>query len=251
MTEELALCEETTPDDVPTDWQAERKLDGIRAYSKNGRLFTRSDREITRQFPEIDPPEATVDGELVLVNGDFDQLLGRVQLTNDFDIEMRANAAPAQFVAFDVLRFNGEDLRDRPLVDRSGHLHAATKAYRRVHVIEPHENPVALWQQAVAEGWEGIVIKDPAAPYPSGRSDTWLKVKTWNEETFPIIDHERTDQGGFVIYVDVGTDELQKVVVNGQDDQRAVVAGAVEAEVQYLERSKNDRLRKPSVKRVR
>jgi ATP-dependent DNA ligase len=33
------------------------------------------------------------------------------------------------------------------------------------------------WEEAVSRGYEGIVAKDPEAPYVAGRTLKWLKVK--------------------------------------------------------------------------
>lgn len=247
---ELALCESADPGDLPGDWLAERKLDGIRGYTRDGRLFSRSGTDITAKFPELDLPGPDVDGEIVAIDGDLSTVTARVQRTGTFNIEMGARMAPVRLHAFDVLTFEGEDLRDRPLTARAGHLHAATKDHDGIVTVEPHDDPAGLWETALANGWEGIVVKDPTAPYPEGRTGDWLKAKAWEEAEFPIIDHELTDAGGFVVWVNIGTDEPQKVAVNGSADQRAVLAGAETATVQYLERSKHDRLRKPSLKAV-
>lgn len=238
------------PAELPGDWIAERKLDGVRALARDGRLYTRRGTDVTEKFPEITVPEADVDGELVPVQGALEDVVARVQRTGRFDIEMGAKLAPVVYKAFDVVTFDGAELADRPLAERAGHLHAATKDAPGVVVVEPHDDPAALWDRALARGWEGVVAKDPTAPYPAGRTESWLKVKTWEEGEFPILDHERTDADGFVVYVDAGADEPQKVNVGGEADQRAVAQGADVAEVQYLERSKHGRLRNPSLKRV-
>jgi ATP-dependent DNA ligase len=38
-------------------------------------------------------------------------------------------------------------------------------------------NGFAAWAEVLHRGWEGMVAKDPAAPYVGGRSLKWLKVK--------------------------------------------------------------------------
>jgi hypothetical protein len=38
-------------------------------------------------------------------------------------------------------------------------------------------NGFAAWAEVLHRGWEGMVAKDPAAPYVGGRTLKWLKVK--------------------------------------------------------------------------
>lgn len=249
---DLALCEPATPGEIEahTDWLAERKIDGVRVLAEQGRLLTRSGRDVTASFPEIDPPEHhTLDGEVITANFDFETTLRRVQTEDSFKVELLAERYPAMLVVFDALAVNEGDVTDQPLTERKELIEASIPTDSGLISISPSSSPGAFWEKAQAEGWEGIVLKDPSAPYEGGRTDRWLKVKDWSEDTFPIVDHERTDNDGFVIYVDVGADEPQKVAVGAQSDQ-ADVQQADAAEVQYLERTDGDRLRKPSFRGV-
>lgn len=255
MSPDLQLCETATPDDIQTyaddGWLAERKLDGVRCLARSGRLLTRSGNDVTASFPEIDPPEAhTFDGELVTTNFQFESILRRVQTEQPFQVDMLAERFPARLVVFDALSVNGESVRDEPLTERHALLEPSVPTDAGIITATAHADPVALWETARNDGWEGIILKDPNAPYRGERSAGWLKVKDWNEATFPVVRTETTDNGGFVVLIDIGTDELQKVVVNGQDDQRELQNGVDAVEVQYLERSPDDRLRKPSFKGV-
>jgi ATP-dependent DNA ligase len=96
-----------------------------------------------------------------------------------------AERRPAQFVAFDVLAADGEDLRAKPLRERRRVLERALSGLA---------SPIVLCQQttdlSVAEEWfrtltaggiEGLVIKDAASTYPTrdGQRIWWkAKVKT-------------------------------------------------------------------------
>lgn len=247
---DLTLCEKGTVDDLDRDWDAERKLDGIRVYSENGRLFTRQGSEITANFPEVDVPEDDVlDGEIITADFEFRSVLRRKQVGKPHMIEMLADSNPAFFIVFDCLVSGGEDIRDKPLTERR---EAIDLEGLGAHIVQitSEDDPHDLWEQVVEEDMEGVVLKDPDSSYPGERTDSWLKIKNWKEQTFPILDWEITDDDGFVIRVDIGTDEPQKVVANGQIHQEDIQDGAEEAVVQFLERSKNDRLRKPSLKEV-
>lgn len=249
----LQLCEPTTPAEAVEmkDRQAERKLDGVRAYTQDGRLHTRNGRDVTESFPEINPPEHHVlDGEIITGNFDFGTVLRRVQTERSFKVEMLAERYPARLVAFDAPVVNGGSIREKPLSERQDRLEASIPSGAGIVPITVHDDIAALWRQARAEEWEGIVVKDPTAPYSGGRSDAWLKVKAWEETVAPIRDYGVTDNGGFVIHVETPGGENQKVVVNGRDDQARVQDGADAAEIQYLEQTDDGRFRKPSFKGV-
>jgi bifunctional non-homologous end joining protein LigD len=86
--------------------------------------------------------------------------------------------APRQ-VIHDLLELDGEDLRSLPLGDRKKRL-ARLLVRRRVGiVISEHtdEDGTAIFQQACRTGLEGIVSKRLSAPYRSGPSRDWIKVK--------------------------------------------------------------------------
>lgn len=253
---ELQLCESAAPDEIPdyAEWVAERKLDGVRVYAEDGRLYTRSSgQDVTRRFPEINPPEHHVfDGEIITGNFSFETVLRRLQTEDDFKIELYADRddTTARLVAFDAPIINGGDIRDEPLTARQELLKASIPDGCGVIYITTHDDPEALWETANEQEWEGIILKDPDAPYEGGRSDAWLKVKRWSEAELPILDHYYTDDDGFVIEVPDAEGEPQKVVVNGQDDQVVVQNGADTAEIQYLETTDDGRYRKPSFKGV-
>lgn len=250
---DLQLCEPATPaavEDHP-EWIAERKLDGVRAVARDGRIETRSGNDVTERFPEIDPPDHhVIDGEIVTGDFVFETALRRVQTEDTFKVEMLAEKFPARLVAFDVLEVNGGDVRGEPLRERKELLGPSLPNGSGIVPITPHADPVALWGQATEEGWEGVVLKDPESHYVGKRSDSWLKIKDWEEDTFPILHCEETESGGFVAFVDIGTDDPQKVAVNGEEGRAKVENGADAAVVQYLERSDNNRLRKPSFRGV-
>jgi bifunctional non-homologous end joining protein LigD len=107
-------------------WVHEVKLDGYRmqATVSDGqvRLMTRGGNDWTRRFPETAAAlgrlsDAVLDGELVAAGEDgmpdFPALQSAVQ---------RRATARLLFYAFDIMAQGGEDLRDRPLLERKAAL---------------------------------------------------------------------------------------------------------------------------------
>ena len=81
--------------------------------------------------------------------------------------------------AFDLLELDGEDLRGMPLLDRKKRLARLLSGRRLGIVLSDHtdEDGATIFRQACVMGLEGIVSKRLSAPYRSGRSTDWLKVK--------------------------------------------------------------------------
>lgn len=182
---------------LPADddaWGYEIKWDGVRslAFGEPGhlRLFGRTQRDITRQYPELRPleralgyREVVLDGEIVAFDDSgrpsFQRLQPRIHVTSDTDIARRQHEAPATYVIFDLLHVDGRSLRSVPYEDRRALLetleldgpHWQTPAYHRGDGAD-------LLEATRVQGLEGIVAKRLASGYRPGRRSTdWLKVK--------------------------------------------------------------------------
>jgi bifunctional non-homologous end joining protein LigD len=81
--------------------------------------------------------------------------------------------------AFDLLELDGEDLRGLPLSDRKKQLARLLGRHRLGIVLSAHtvDDGETIFGQACKLGLEGIVSKPLSAPYRSGRSSDWIKVK--------------------------------------------------------------------------
>src|SRR4051812_5036601 len=82
-------------------------------------------------------------------------------------------------LAFDLLVWNGQDLRKQPLIERKAILENTLPRMRRVVIARHIERQgEALYAHAAALELEGIVGKRALSTYTAGRSDNWLKFKT-------------------------------------------------------------------------
>jgi bifunctional non-homologous end joining protein LigD len=90
-------------------------------------------------------------------------------------------AEQASFVAYDLLRFQGEDWRSMPLEVRRAQLEAIVGGIDGLKFSEAIEGDGALvFDHACWLGLEGIVSKRLGGAYASGRCRNWLKVKMLN-----------------------------------------------------------------------
>jgi bifunctional non-homologous end joining protein LigD len=193
------------------EWIFERKLDGERclAFADSGgvRLLSRSQRDITRTFPEIAAALAAqhhgdviVDGEIVAFDGAqtrFGRLQQRLGVASPGDQLLRD--FPVYYYVFDVLYADGRDTRPLPLTERKQVLAEAVTFRDPLRFTRDRKRDgEAFFQQACADGWEGLVAKRAAAPYTGTRSRDWLKFKCENAQEFVIggyTDPQRTRVG--------------------------------------------------------
>jgi ATP-dependent DNA ligase len=93
----------------------------------------------------------------------------------------RVNDKAASALAFDLLMVNGDDLRRRPYVERKAALRKLLRHGRGIQYVEHAEgHGDRLFAAACKLGLEGIVSKKLDAPYRSGPSKAWIKVKNLN-----------------------------------------------------------------------
>jgi bifunctional non-homologous end joining protein LigD len=86
--------------------------------------------------------------------------------------------AEASLVAFDLLLFDGDDLRERPIEARREALARLAAGVKGIVFSEGFAAEGAVvFKKARELGLEGIVAKRAGSRYQSGRSRTWLKCK--------------------------------------------------------------------------
>jgi DNA ligase 1 len=176
----------------------ETKLDGIRlqAHVDNRtapgtvRLFTRTLDEVTDRMPEITEALAALDVETLVLDGEVIALGegGRPQpfqvtgarTASSADVARLREEVPLTPYFFDVLHLDGDDLLDEPAStrwDRRAQTVPAAWLVPRERTDDP-ERAQQFFDDLVAAGHEGVVVKDPALPYAAGRRGPgWVKVK--------------------------------------------------------------------------
>jgi bifunctional non-homologous end joining protein LigD len=100
-----------------------------------------------------------------------------------FEALHRRRAVPdAVLHAFDLLELNGKDLRSLPLGERKAKLARLLAGSSAGIVFNEHTNEdgQTVFEHACRFGLEGIVSKRLSAPYRSGPSRDWIKVKNPN-----------------------------------------------------------------------
>jgi len=94
-------------------------------------------------------------------------------------LHRRGTVTEAMLYAFDLLELDGADLRALPLCERKARLARLVDRRLTGIVMNEHtdEDGATVFRHACKLGFEGIVSKRLAAPYRSGPSRDWIKVK--------------------------------------------------------------------------
>jgi bifunctional non-homologous end joining protein LigD len=84
-------------------------------------------------------------------------------------------------IAFDLLRLDGDDIRERPIEARREALARLVAGVKGIVFSEAFAaHGAVVFKMACELGLEGIVSKRAGSRYHSGRSRTWLKCKNPN-----------------------------------------------------------------------
>jgi bifunctional non-homologous end joining protein LigD len=177
------------------DWVHEVKYDGYRVQVRidNGkaRLLTRKGLDWTERFTGIADAvahlplkSAIIDAEVVV------QTDGGVASFTALVDALKAGTSNLMLYAFDLLHLDGFDLRGAPLKDRKAALAKILAAHgdnSRIRYSDHIEGDgETVFRAAGRLGLEGIVSKRLSAPYQSGRSNNWVKIKYTERGEFVI-----------------------------------------------------------------
>jgi len=180
-----------------SEWIAEWKWDGIRGQlirrGQQSFIWSRGEELVNDKFPEIlefldQLPDGTVlDGELLAYQKDsplpFSVLQTRItrkSLSKKILLE-----APVSFIAFDLLEWEGKDLRNEPLSERKALLEELTRQASHPKFKLSDTLPFGSWEELarVRENarevqTEGLMLKKKDSLYETGRKrGTWWKWK--------------------------------------------------------------------------
>jgi bifunctional non-homologous end joining protein LigD len=177
-------CLPTKAPQPPTGeaWLHEIKHDGFRIIARKDcnrvRLYSRPGNDLTYRFPLIVESLARLRSRSCIIDGEAVACDDNGMPSFD-RIRYRRHDASVFLYAFDLIEWNGDDLRREPLVVRKATLASVlAKAAPGLRVNEHIEaDGPTLFAHACKMGLEGIVSKRKDSPYRSGRSPDWLKSK--------------------------------------------------------------------------
>ncbi|WP_242347042.1 non-homologous end-joining DNA ligase [Anaeromyxobacter terrae] len=165
-------------------WVHEIKYDGYRigCAIEDGAvtLWSRNGKDWTAQFPEVAAAARRLKVRSALLDGEVAAVLpdGRTSfqaLQNAFGTGRRE----LLYFVFDLLHLDGEDLAERPLLERKAAVERLLGEGAGIIRYAQHFSGSGrdIHREACRLGLEGIVSKRADRPYRPGRNATWVKTK--------------------------------------------------------------------------
>jgi len=238
-------------------WKGNIKYDGERVmcikigkdivlFNRRGNIITYKFSEVMKAFSLLED-DFMIDGEVInidnTIGGNFN-LLSRRALTKDkTKIAQLEKEIPVKFMAFDILCLNGKNLKSESLSNRLSFLAEALKGNVDEHLeIVCYDEIDTLLNQAIANNGEGIVIKNMNSVYESKRSKNCLKHKLFKETTITITGFEVNNAG---IRATDNNENCVQISGNQSNEVKQLLQtnGEVKINVQYLEKTKLNKLR--------
>lgn len=203
----------------------ELKFDGYRliivkhsgaltVYTRNGHDWTDKFKALAKKLTAISPKDFILDGEAVV----WDEK-GRSNF-GDLQAALKGKPNDVSFVAFDLLHFDGLNLRDLQLGERQKRLEKLIpeeQGVLRRSRVWPSDMGPTLYKQACELKLEGIISKKLSGIYrPGGRRD-WTKSKCRPRQEFVICGYTppKSSLSAFSSLV-LGTYENGKLIPRGK-----------------------------------
>lgn len=205
------------------EWIYEVKWDGYRAvaFMNKGEveLKSRNDKSFNDKFYPIHDElkslgiDAVLDGEVVV--------LGKGGTANFGSLQNWRSEADGDLVyyVFDILWYDGKDLRDLPLLDKKGILKEILPQSDSILVSEHfHTSGIAFLAEARKLGLEGIMAKRADSLYYSKvRSKDWLKIKANKRQEVVIGGYTLNDDSSKLFSsILVGVFQGKKLIYTGK-----------------------------------
>ena len=217
----------------------EPKLDGVRVltvinyenrtviqYTRNGKVLENFSHITDKILENIDlfGRSYVLDGELI--SSSFQELMKQVHRKEDVQAE------DARLMLFDILPLSefqsgrsvmGQKRRSnllktfRPVFDKIGNIDIIMQQEINLDEYVGELQFKQFNKDAIAEGYEGIMIKDPNALYECKRSSSWLKLKPFIEVSLGVVAVEEgtgRNQGKLGALICKGNDDGRVIEVN-------------------------------------
>ena len=256
----------------------ELKFDGIRvliyANPKNINIISRNGQNLTSKFPELLSIKNLVkdkcifDGELVVLeNGipNFKKIMARtISKKQDY------LKSPVSFVCFDII-YKNKDLTNLPLIKRKEILNTYPDTDNFIKIKYIKEQGTNLFKIIKQKNLEGIIAKKIESKYHiNKRTDDWVKIKNIKTDDFYILGYKEGNINSSILLgkkennnlvpigkVSIGTNSNAFILIKKQKELNSslskdytYIIPNLKCEIDYLEYTKNKKLRHPVFRRL-
>lgn len=213
---------------------ASAKLDGIRAVVRDGIVYSRSNKPIPNKYVQDKFKNLnTLDGELIVglptAKDCYTQTTSHVMSHDKVDF-------PVTFYVFDCIwDLQAEySKRQQLILDTVGNTYACVNVLEQT-LINSLEALLDYEERCLTDGYEGLILRDPYAPYKMGRSTAregyLLKLKRFVDAEAVVIGfEERMHNGNEATISELGRTKRSSHKANksGRGDLGALVCRTAE-----------------------
>jgi ATP-dependent DNA ligase len=254
-----------------SEYCAERKVDGERAIAyvyDEISILNRRGNEKAYKFPEITSDLKKLDlnfvpdGEIAYFDSTGKDDVGYVASRSITDkkiyINYESSHKPCDYVMFDILEWNGVDVRDKPDHERRKLLESIdlsrTPRLKLAERVGVDGDKLSFWGRVKALDYEGLVLKKIGSPYESSKNDTdkseyWLKLKVWKLEVVEFTGYE-VQSAGITLTNPLGI----RCACNGEKSLMVKATidtkGKIKIVVKYLNTTDNNKYRQITFSKV-
>ena len=183
------------------DYIYEIKLDGQRTIAEIDKkslvLYTRNAQNVTNKYPELHTVltkcasrRMILDGEIIALRDgipSFELLQQRMNLRDVRGIRRAMEQIPVVYYIFDLVEYDGKSLLKTPLLERKKLLNKVLKPCEEIKILPYFDSRDFVLSRAKEFGYEGVVAKKQNSfYYPGQRTESWLKFKFQNVDSFVI-----------------------------------------------------------------
>ena len=193
-------------DDTIVDYKFDGNRYQIHKSRNNVSIFNRKGKRVTDKFPDVldmasEWPDTSVilDCEFYPVDTTGRPLPHQRMATrvHSKDVQKAIEKCPIEVVAFDILYYKGDNLMGVSQLERKellSELPYPSCPYYHESLGEFNIN--AIYNNAIDEGFEGIMLKDASATYDAGkRGNSWWKYKPAQYELDVVITSAKMGKG--------------------------------------------------------
>lgn len=177
---------------------ASTKLDGIRAVVRDGVVYSRTNKPIPNlHVQSMFSRNEYFDGELIVGSPTAHDVY-RATTSGVMSVEEKPDV---RFYVFDHIRFKDAGFEDRhSLIDTSGRGIPSGCVLHTHYPIDSIEKLLEFESETLEQGYEGLILRDPVAPYKMGRSTVkegyMLKLKRFSDAEYKVVGFEERQHNG-------------------------------------------------------
>ncbi len=158
-------------------YQIHKQGDNVIIFNRKGSIVTEQFQDVVERVREYEIVDCIMDGEIYPIKDDGSPAEHKLMGTrvHSKDHAEAREKVKVKWVMFDCLKYDGVTVMDFPYWHR---LEFIKRLPDQAHRMAEDGDTLAFYNQAINDGFEGIIVKDSSSPYEAGkRSIGWAKYK--------------------------------------------------------------------------